>query len=591
MNDNNLFPLARNKYFYGKLLTVRDFEIEQKYFNNKRRIINRMINGTGVVSGLSVTAGDDSTLMIESGLALDYSGREIIIRDVLIRKLQMIDGCDSLAGKASGYLCLSYEENDTEPVNSVGAGAGNERQYNKTEESCRVYFDAEVPPFRTLLEAEGKNNVNILYSSDDLTLILYAPSEAVNSGSFDAHIFMVKNSSARSVRFRLSGAGSFLETSGGKLLFEYAQPSESTANVEDIPFKVNVQAVSDVVGKLFSDGAELQIELGDHVYKNYIAVQTSIYICKDEAEQTQYRRRRENLKALTAPPELPIYLAKLELVNSSGGVFVSSVTNLPFDQHTGNEERLSTASDKGAYHITASAESLEYWKKPEVKTSFNAENGNVHLTFGIPSPEVYDYKTSHGVVDIPLTGGSRVNGHYYSDEIPHGLGIGNVNITLAVDFDNGGEHCQLIGNNEVFSSKSLKSAPPWVETAVVLYPERGTMVIGAWLHDAVEGSSLKVHYYAEKAERDTDKLIAKQNITVSIVPEITRVSKLEQVKLKALVSGSDDKSVTWFVKEKNSGEIDKNGVYKAPETKGTYEVTARSNADTNVQVSAFVIVE
>ena len=31
MNHDHFFPLERNRYFYGKLLTVRDFEIEQRY--------------------------------------------------------------------------------------------------------------------------------------------------------------------------------------------------------------------------------------------------------------------------------------------------------------------------------------------------------------------------------------------------------------------------------------------------------------------------------------------------------------------------------------------------------------------------------
>ena len=42
----------RNNYYYGKLMTVRDFLDEQRYFNEKRWLINRMISGWGVVCGL-----------------------------------------------------------------------------------------------------------------------------------------------------------------------------------------------------------------------------------------------------------------------------------------------------------------------------------------------------------------------------------------------------------------------------------------------------------------------------------------------------------------------------------------------------------
>ena len=42
MKNLNYFPFERNKYFYGKLLSVDDFETEQKYMNNKRRMGNRL---------------------------------------------------------------------------------------------------------------------------------------------------------------------------------------------------------------------------------------------------------------------------------------------------------------------------------------------------------------------------------------------------------------------------------------------------------------------------------------------------------------------------------------------------------------------
>ena len=40
---------ARNNYFYGKLLDVRHFTLEQSYFNAKRWLMNRLTLGSGVV--------------------------------------------------------------------------------------------------------------------------------------------------------------------------------------------------------------------------------------------------------------------------------------------------------------------------------------------------------------------------------------------------------------------------------------------------------------------------------------------------------------------------------------------------------------
>ena len=78
-----LNKFERNKFFYGKLMTVRDFELEQNYFNGKRHLLNRLIHGVGLVCGLEVTKSriEGSTLKIDltSGAALDCWGREIVV--------------------------------------------------------------------------------------------------------------------------------------------------------------------------------------------------------------------------------------------------------------------------------------------------------------------------------------------------------------------------------------------------------------------------------------------------------------------------------------------------------------------------------
>ncbi len=76
------FPtFKRNNYFYGKLLTVNDFRMEQKYFVNKQRLSNRLIHGIGVVCGLQVTQKSPTQIMISPGVALDFCGREIVVSE------------------------------------------------------------------------------------------------------------------------------------------------------------------------------------------------------------------------------------------------------------------------------------------------------------------------------------------------------------------------------------------------------------------------------------------------------------------------------------------------------------------------------
>ena len=187
-----------------------------------------------------------------------------------------------------------------------------------------------------------------------------------------------------------------------------------------------------------------------------------------------------------------------------------------------------------------------------------------------------------------------MNSRVYSDEIAHGLGPGAVDVRLSLEFEdrtNDGETALLYGNSEVFKGKTSPATPPWADAAAVVYPERGTMRIGLWLHDTVDGNRVTVHYFAQKPERDTSRILAQRKVSISISPEFSRVSCRGTMRFEAEVVGSEDKSVIWKIREENGGAIDRNGIYQAPELAGTYEIIATAGVDESVTASAVVIVE
>ena len=590
--NTDFFPLERNRYFYGKLLTVRDFEIEQKYTRNSAQLMHRLVFGAGVVCGLNVSASDDSTLLIESGMAIDYLGRTVAVEEPLLRKLQMIDGQEEIRDKASAYLCLEYRETDVEPVNAVGAASGESRQYNITREGAHLFLTAQEPDYRSLLEAAGKTNVSVLYSSEELSLVLAVP-EAVCAGrEFTAELLVVKNEKTPPVYFHLSGDSGFVDSEDGRVHLEFRESPEETRRVYQVGFRLKARQMSDLQSPFLPSGGEIDLELGSHRYKNYVEVDARSFLCKDTYQLSERRRRIDNLENRLKGRDLPIYLAKLELLQSAGSTFVVSVTNLPFGQQITRES--STVSDGGPRTVTTTVRSLEYWQKPDVKANYQPSTGALHFDFGIPSPEQYDYAVSHGTVDLTLPGGMRVNRKVYSEEIPHGLGPGTVDIRLSIEFNDqsaGSETALCFGNSEIFVRGKEKVSVPWVEAGAVVYPRRGTMRIGLWLHDMVEGNQLTVHYFAQKPERDTSRILAQRRVGLTITPEFSHVELRGTIRFQAEVTGSEDKSVRWVVREENGGVIDHNGIYQAPELPGTYEIMAVSSADEGITASAFVIVE
>lgn len=92
----------RPRYFVGKLVTAEDFELEQRYHIEKRWLLNRMLQGVGVVSGLDVVEGEQGTVTVAPGFALDPHGREILVSEP--QQLTISDCAEPVS------ICLLYAE-------------------------------------------------------------------------------------------------------------------------------------------------------------------------------------------------------------------------------------------------------------------------------------------------------------------------------------------------------------------------------------------------------------------------------------------------------------------------------------------------
>jgi len=113
----------RNQYFYGKLLDVPHLALEQEYFNGKRWLLNRLLESSGVVSGLAVVPAVNGTrLAIQPGVAIDGWGREIVVPALGIPfdPRQLTDDNGNPAGTQNGAgpvtITLCYQECGIDPA-------------------------------------------------------------------------------------------------------------------------------------------------------------------------------------------------------------------------------------------------------------------------------------------------------------------------------------------------------------------------------------------------------------------------------------------------------------------------------------------
>lgn len=157
--DFNSFKRAR--YFHGMLMTDRDFREEQIYHNEKRKLMNRMLHGWGVVCGFDIQweAGKPA-LTVKPGMALDCHGNEILVCDPVDIDLSSlpcsaktpprgtVEYClqqDAKQEPAVYYIGIRYHEVPTDPVPVYAPGGGCEEkacEYSRIREGfCIEIFD------------------------------------------------------------------------------------------------------------------------------------------------------------------------------------------------------------------------------------------------------------------------------------------------------------------------------------------------------------------------------------------------------------------------------------------------------------------
>lgn len=116
----------RNNYFFGKLMDVPDFEVEQQYVVEKFRRHHARLHGSGVVCGLEVLqhpnpACQPRHVIVKPGMAIDCCGNEILVLDDETVDLHGCPEVKKLLDEQEPQdhllqLCIRYRECPTEEV-------------------------------------------------------------------------------------------------------------------------------------------------------------------------------------------------------------------------------------------------------------------------------------------------------------------------------------------------------------------------------------------------------------------------------------------------------------------------------------------
>ena len=141
----------RNRYFFGKPMTVRDFDAEQQYMIGKSKLQNRLIHGSGIICGMvpsqATITGSKLTVFLTEGAAIDCCGNLIVVNKSDTVEVQaegtLIDG--------PHYLYVRFSECVRQPIMASANVSSCEEVccYNRIRETFEVFLSSEAPASAT----------------------------------------------------------------------------------------------------------------------------------------------------------------------------------------------------------------------------------------------------------------------------------------------------------------------------------------------------------------------------------------------------------------------------------------------------------
>lgn len=558
MRNNQLFPFERNRYFAGKMLTSSDFQAEQTYFNNKRRFINSLIYGSGIVCGCSVFSLDDLSVLVESGVAIDDFGREIVIQSSAVKKLSAIEGFSDINSEEV-LLCMRYAET---PVHSVFAvnrqGQEDSYEYNRIIEGYELFLKETASEGSFELESEFFMR-NRLFENENFRVEITMPATVCKGVLTKIHVRLLKLSDDLEP---ISWSGvvqmpAFLSEEGThelKLDFEMLFLGKGQSEEKDYWVEAG-RTEEEETTLVFRD------EKGNHSFKVQLQDISPDALVTEEIGKVSL----EMLGLEEKKDYIP--LAVLKLLRTDSAYIIDEI----------REHGVKKYISAPGWH-----EKRRQYEDYFCKKEYSIHQETERLTEAKEQQEVINTKpnapvVATGIVEIPLGAEVQKGDVFYSGEIMHGLGRGNVYVELGYEcydadsVEGANTKSTIYGKADLFED-NLEGISD-VETAVKVLNDKGSFIAAAKLLKKVDCLVLTYRWIAvsfpseeESWNEDYDnKSISAETPTVILG---TRESYYFNVKFNNM----EKCSVTYELTEGGSGEITADGVYTAPRKDGVYEI-------------------
>ncbi len=569
MKNLHFFTFERNQYYYGKMMTYQDMTAEQKYLNDKRRLINRFLHGCGVAAGLQVVSLDERTISVEAGMALDGAGREIVLNEPRVMMLDQIEGYENLTSRedtAYAYLCLAYSEKGICPAKGpVENESGSGQTFEKFREGGRLYLTpVSLADDRDTLESLTWQTA-VLFENNDLIVSCKIPAFVGAGEAFDLVLRIEAKRPLSDVSVDISASLSGISAEGKEHLQDHWSGSFlSACEAAETRHTLTAYSIEDGFGSITIKRRQLEVQISGRKYYPVEDLSARILISNKDAYEQMVDSWYANAmnRVLSSGGTGGIYLARLYFKSYGDGLKIDHIEQLPFGQRTYNSFVNMGLTDRLIHDV-------EELKAESLRQKAGEKQGDA-LDL-IP-------RSASGVVTIPLGIGGREGARYFSEEVVHGLGLGRLRIELSIDVN----EAQYFGSGEIFEDMRVRA-----ELAAKANCERGSFVIGVRLLESTSAENVKIRWFAEKLPEDRENSNEQH---IRIVPDKPELRCMQNRYFRTETENLSGATILWEVCTPEGGTITRDGMYTAPDTEGIYEIRAFCQENPKVCSSVFVIV-
>lgn len=586
MFNRKYYSFERNNYFYGKLLTSKDFQNEQRYTNDKRRLINRTLHGMGIVYGMDVVVADDSSIILQSGMALDAGGREIVVPQTQVIKLSTIDGYQELKTDKA-YLGIEYAENDIDMVESAVDSENDAKQYNRSKESYHLFLrDAQECAPSKRMEDEYIASA-VLYKDEEYVVTQYMP------------VFTVPGMVMKG-RTEIRKIGHMPCTTSFSCLIDIDGCTEKETKVQVNHFVLEYGEVLTLEQQFHPEnyifGTEnialdfTKIELNKSGEVNTASnIQFFIKAVPGTVMEYVHKNSYNNTMdvELDKAYDEKLFIAQVDLIRSKHQAMIDKIFRAPFDQYVYNTQQLMVLEKLHEFICEENTQNTaDVVKEAEVQTS-----------------EVKVREASNntsGVFEMSLGNGGEVGKSYFSEEIMHGLGTGPVYVEIGIEYisRDGVSSTQresiILGDGSIFAEDATITDEKIFEVdhAIKLLPSRGTFIVGVRPKVKMGRIGLRIRWYAFKPE-DLEQRIynaKEQKGCLMVQPDTIVIQPKGTIHISPVFINMPEEALVYTLLDPEGGKIDNNGMYSAPAQEGVYEIKVSVLSKPEIYTHAFVIV-